>query len=342
MEGGGLSYFILLDITIAFILDLIIGDPHWFPHPIRFIGWLIKSSENAIRFCINKISKNNQKIKISLEIIGGLILVTFVLVVVFLMIYSILNFAMRSNFIFFRVINIYFIYTTFAAKCLAHESKLIYNGLKKNDIIDARHKVGMIVGRETKDLNESEITRAVVETVAENSVDGEISPIFYAVIGGVFGVAAPFAMVFKAINTMDSMVGYMNEKYIYFGRVAAKLDDVVNYIPARLSGVIIPISAWVTGLNFKKSFKIMVRDRRNHKSPNCAYSEAAYAGALGIQLGGDNVYFGRIVKKPKLGEPEKEIDKDDICKAIKIMYFSSVLTLIFMAGIFFILKYTLM
>jgi adenosylcobinamide-phosphate synthase len=169
--------------------------------------------------------------------------------------------------------------------------------------------------------------------IEENTVDGIMSPIIYAVLGSVLGIGAPLVYAFKAVSTLDSMVGYMNEKYIDIGRFSAKTDDAANFLPARLSGLLIPLSAFLCGKSMKRSFLIMLRDRKNHKSPNCAYPEAAVAGALGIKLGGNNVYFGKVVEKPTIGDMEKELEAGDIPETIKMMYVSSLLTLILCAGI---------
>lgn len=191
----------------------------------------------------------------------------------------------------------------------------------KDDIEGARKQLSYIVGRDTKDLDKEAILRAVVETIAENMSDGIVAPIFYA---GLLG--APFAMVYKAVNTMDSMFGYKNEKYKDFGFFPAKLDDVFNYIPARLSGILIVIAALILKLNYKNSFKIYIRDRNNHSSPNSAHPEAAVAGALGLRLGGTNYYFGKLVEKPTIGDEVKKIEVLDVYKTNNILYLVSFLS----------------
>jgi adenosylcobinamide-phosphate synthase len=223
--------------------------------------------------------------------------------------------------VLYHIINIYFIYTCVAARCLHNEGIKIYKALFES-IEDGRHKLSFIVGRETKDLTEPEIIRADVETVAENTSDGVIAPLFYIML---FGAPAGFA--YKFVNTMDSMLGYMNEKYINLGFSPAKLDDLINFIPARLTGLLMCISSFPK-FDSRNGFKIMIRDRKNHKSPNCAYPEGAAAGLLGVQLGGDNVYFGQVVKKPKIGDKLRELNREDIKKTIEIMYRSEILLLI--------------
>lgn len=323
---------LLLDVAIAYILDLIAGDPYWLPHPVRFIGWLIKRTEGILRKALNdKVAKglvNRTEEQAAMERRAGIVLMLVVVCTTFLLVFLILKLAAFIHPVAFHIINIYFIYSSLAAKCLGDEAKKVYRVLNDGDIVESRKRLAMLVGRETGNLSEKEIIRGVVETTAENTVDGVISPIFYAIIGSFFGIGAPLVYAFKAVSTLDSMVGYMNEKYINLGRASAKTDDAANYIPARLSGILIPAGALLSGMNYKKSFLIMLRDRRNHKSPNCAYSEAAAAGALGIRIGGTNIYFGKAVEKPTIGDPDHEIQCGDIIKTIKLMYASSTLTLI--------------
>ena len=319
-----MSTYLFIDIIIAYVLDLIFGDPYWLPHPVRFIGLLIKKTEGFLRNIIKPYSNNKAKS----ELIAGVILALIVILTSFTVVWGILKIAGLVHPLLFHIVDIYFIYSALASKCLAAEAHKVYDVLKRNDIVEARKRLSMLVGRQTENLNEKEIIRGVVETTAENTVDGIISPLIYAALGTFYGLGAPLAYAFKAASTLDSMVGYMNEKYLYFGRASAKIDDAANYIPARLSGVIIPLGALLCGKNMLGSFQIMWRDRRNHKSPNCAYPEAAVAGALGIRIGGNNVYFGKVVEKPTIGDPDKELEAEDIANTIKLMYTSSFITLI--------------
>ncbi|EJP6473952.1 cobalamin biosynthesis protein [Clostridium botulinum] len=302
-----------IDIIIAVFIDWIIGDPYWFPHPIIYIGKLISFLEKKFRAKV----KNEESLKVYGEII-----VMIVCLASFLIPFMILQ-AFKFNFYLYHGLNILIIWTTLAAKCLHEEAIKIYYALYKENIEDARLKLSYIVGRETKDLIENEIIRADIETVAENASDGIIAPLFYAIIGG-----GPLAMMYKGINTMDSMLGYLNDKYKYIGFFPAKVDDVFNFIPARLTGILMCISSPIVGGNPFKSFKIMIRDRKNHKSPNCAYPEGATAAALNIQLGGNNVYFGQVVEKPTIGDKIKELAPIHIKGSIKLMYSSQVLMLI--------------
>jgi len=209
----------------------------------------------------------------------------------------------------------------------------VYHALEKNDIEGARYAVSMIVGRDTKVLDKEGITRAAVETVAENASDGEIAPLFYLAIGG-----PVLGFLYKGVNTMDSMVGYKNEKYLYFGRCGAKLDDVLNFIPSRLGAMLMIIIAPLLQLDGKGAKKIFKRDRKNHKSPNCAFSEGAVAGALGVQLGGTNVYFGKEVYKPTIGDKVNEIEDKNIVDTNRIMYMSSFVSLLVFTGIYILIN----
>lgn len=307
-----------LDILIAVIIDWIVGDPYGFPHPIIYIGRLIRKLEKFGR----KLCKTNESIKA----FGGLI-VLIVAFVTFSIPFGIL-WVTKGIPILHHCINIFILWTTFACKCLNVEAMKVYYALEKRDIEDARVKLSYIVGRETSELNEQEIIRADVETVAENASDGVIAPLFFAMIGG-----APLAMMYKGINTMDSTLGYLTEKYKYIGFFPAKIDDLFNLIPARLTGLLMAICAPIVNGNIIQSIKIMIRDRKNHKSPNCAYPEAAAAGAMKVQLGGTNTYFGEVIYKPTMGDRIVELSEKHIKDSIKLMYGSEVVLLAVYLGI---------
>jgi len=311
----------LISIYLGYILDLIIGDPYSFPHPVKYIGKLIKTLESFIR----RVFKTEGLLKF-----GGFILCIATVAIAYIVTYLFVN-IFKFNYILYILVNGFVIYTTLATKCLKDEAIKVYNVLKTGDLEKSRIQLSYIVGRYTTELNEKEIIRATVETVAENAVDGIISPMFYAFVGG-----APLAMAYKAINTLDSTVGYKNDKYLNLGFASAKLDDIVNYVPARLSVLFMPIASMILGYNAKNSFKIGIRDRKNHKSPNCALSEGAVAGALGIQLGGTNVYFGKEVYKPTIGDKMTNINVENIMDTNRIMYMSSLVSLLI-----FTLVYTL-
>ncbi|MGN1032454.1 MAG: adenosylcobinamide-phosphate synthase CbiB [Intestinibacter sp.] len=313
----------ILSLYIGYITDLIVGDPYSFPHPVKYIGKLIKVVENFIR----KIAKTDKGLKI-----GGFFLWFITVGTTFAVTYLIMKLA-RFNTVVYVIINSIVIYTTLATKCLKDEAKKIYEVLKTGDLQKSRTQLSYIVGRDTANLDEKEIIRATVETVAENTVDGLIAPLFYAFIGG-----APLAMAYKAINTLDSTVGYKNEKYLHIGFASAKIDDIANYIPSRISVILFTIGNFFLGNDYKNCFKIAIRDRKNHKSPNCAFSEGAVAGALGIQLGGTNVYFGETVYKPTIGDKTREIEVEDIARTNKILYATS-LTSMLVFTLFYILIY---
>lgn len=303
----------LLSIYTGYALDLIIGDPYSFPHPVRYIGKLISIVEKQIR----KITSSDKGLKIAGFFLWFIVVgVTFGITTLVLQLF-------KFNKVAYFIVNTILIYTTLATKCLKDESVKIYKVLKTGDLEKSRIQLSYIVGRDTTNLNEKEIVRATVETVAENTVDGIIAPLFYGFIGG-----APLAMAYKAVNTLDSTVGYKNDKYYYLGFASAKIDDIANYIPARLGVVLLSLGSLFAGFNFRNALKIGIRDRKNHKSPNCAFSEGAVAGALGIQLGGTNVYFGKEVYKPTIGDKTREIEIEDIVRTNKIMYSSSIISII--------------
>ena len=262
---------ILILLFGAVVLDLLIGDPSWIPHPVVLIGKLISKAETLLRKAFP------QKLRFDGKILAVTIPL-FTLAVTFLLLWV----CYQINPLFGLAVEIFLGSLTLAAKSLKKESMKVYEQLEKGDLPKARYAVSMIVGRDTQNLDETGVTKAAVETVAENTSDGIIAPMFYLAIGG-----TPLAMCYKAINTLDSMVGYKNEKYIDFGRASAKLDDAANFIPARIAGVLMVISAYLTGMDGKNAWKIFRRDGRNHASPNSAQTEAACAGALQVQLAGN-------------------------------------------------------
>ena len=219
-------------------------------------------------------------------------------------------------------------YQIFAARCLVGESKKVYQKLKEDDLPGARKAVSMIVGRDTENLTAEGVTKAAVETVAENTSDGVTAPLLFLLIGG-----APLGFLYKAVNTMDSMLGYKNEKYLYFGRIPAKMDDVFNYIPARLTAWFMIVAAFLTGMDGKNAWKIYLRDKRKHASPNSAQSEAVCAGALDVQLAGDAVYFGKVYKKDYIGNAIRKIEPEDILRAGKLMYMTTILMMVVFGGL---------
>lgn len=304
----------ILCVFLAVILDFILGDPNWLPHPIIYIGKLIGFLEKWLR---DKLP-NNKKLKWA-----SLIMVFIVCITTYTIPYLLLRLTVINTTIFV-IVNTLIIWATLAAKSLHLAGIEVYNALAKDDIEDGRIKLSYIVGRDTTALSREEIIRGDVETIAENTSDGIIAPIIYAIIGG-----APLAMMYKGINTMDSMVGYLNEKYKNIGFFPANIDDIFNFIPARLTGILMCLTAWIVNGNIIKALKIMIRDRKNHKSPNCAYPEGATAGALNIQLGGTNTYFGEVIEKPTIGDAIEPLNYNHIKESIVLMYSSEILLVVF-------------
>ena len=293
----------MIDIIIAVLLDFLIGDPYSFPHPVKLMGNMISLEDKLIR----KTFKTRRGLKI-----GGFIIVILNLFIYFSIPFMLLKWLKQYN-VAYHIVNTYLIYTCIAARCLHVEAMKVYDALS-NGIEDAREKLSYIVGRDTKKLNESEIVSADIETVAENTSDGVIAPLFYILLLG-----APGGMMYKMVNTMDSMLGYKNEKYIDLGFFPAIVDDIFNYIPARITGFLMCISS-LFKYDLQNGFKIMIRDRKSHKSPNSAYPEGAVAGLLNIQLGGSSYYFGKLVEKPTIGDENRHIEREDIKRTIDIMY----------------------
>ena len=311
----------LAAIIAGFILDLIFGDPHWLPHPICLIGNLIGFIEGNLR---PKLTPNKNAL-----LLGGALMVIIVLVISFAVPMAILLAAgMVSPWLAFALETL-MCYQIFATKCLRDESMKVYDALHNNDLADARVKLSWIVGRDTQNLDEEEITKGAVETVAENTADGIIAPMFYMFLGGV-----PLAFLYKGINTMDSMVGYKNDKFLYFGRCAAKLDDLANLIPARITGLVMIAAAFLLGLNGPGAWKVFWRDRYNHLSPNSAMTESVTAGALNIQLGGDHFYFGKLVHKDTIGDNIRPVCPEDIKKTNNLLYMTAVLCLLLFSAIY--------
>lgn len=301
-------------IFAAFILDCLIGDPQWLPHPVRLIGFYIACFEKTIR----RIVKTNAALRAA-----GMMLTLTTVAGAYGLTWVVLRWAAEIHIWVYYAVYTLLAYTCLAARCLAHEGKRIYTALLGGDITQARKLLSYIVGRDTGELDESGITRGAVETVAENTSDGVVAPLLYLFIGGV-----PLAMAYKAVNTLDSMVGYKNERFLYFGWASAKLDDLANYVPARLTGILMVAAAWLLRLDAKQSLKILRRDSRNHSSPNSGFPEAAAAGALGVQLGGMNNYFGKPVVKPTIGNSSRPLDKQDIVNMNRLMYTAVIITIV--------------
>lgn len=303
-------------LVIAFILDCIFGDPQNLPHPICLIGNIIKSGESFYR----KHIKN--------EFVGGMLLTITVVALSFFTPFLIIFMAGKINGYLALVINIIFSYQILAAKSLKTESMKVYYPLKSGNLPEARKFLSWIVGRDTGALDETGVIKATVETIAENTTDGVVAPMIFIALGG-----APMGFMYKAINTLDSMIAYKNDKYINFGKFAAHLDDVANFIPARVTAIFMIIAAFFLGFDSKNAFEIYLRDRKNHKSPNSAQTESVCAGALNIQLAGDAYYFGKLTKKPTIGDKNREIESKDIVRANKLMYGTATIILFSIAVI---------
>lgn len=310
----------LVALVMGYILDLIFGDPYWMPHPVRFIGNLISILEKVIRRFMPKTKRG--------EYIGGIILTVMVVSISMVIPLVIILMAKSINTYLALTVETFMCYQILATKSLKVESMKVYDELAKNDLPSARKAVSMIVGRDTKDLTFSGVAKAAVETVAENTSDGIIAPMIFIAIGG-----ASMGFFYKAINTMDSMVGYKNEKYMNFGRFAAKLDDVVNYLPARISAYQMILSSFFLRYDYKNAFKIYKRDRYNHASPNSAQTESVCAGALDVQLAGNAYYFGKLYEKPTIGDDIREINYDDIKKANRLLYCTSIISIVIISVI---------
>ncbi|MFI3211910.1 MAG: adenosylcobinamide-phosphate synthase CbiB [Eubacteriales bacterium] len=305
----------IVAIGIGFCLDLVFGDPYFMPHPIRYIGNLISFLDKKLR----PACKNNKK----KERIAGILLVIFVTGITVLVTGSCIYLAYKIHPIAGFILETFWCYQLLAGKCLQTESKKVMDALEDGTLEEARYAVSMIVGRDTKELDKIGVTKATVETVAENTADGVVAPLLFMMLGGAVG-----GFFYKAVNTMDSMVGYKNEKYQYFGTAAAKLDDVCNYLPARICAIFMIFTAYICKLDGKNAYRIWKRDRRNHKSPNSAQMESVCAGALGIQLAGDASYFGTLHKKPYIGDATREIEPTDIKRSWILLYGAGVMTTI--------------
>ena len=305
---------IILLMLGGFILDGIFGDPAWLVHPVVIMGKAITALEKFLR---KRLPNTPEGERLGGRILAmalpvGTLLITGGVCWLFYRISPILGFA----------IELLWCAQALAAKGLAQESTNVYRELVKGDLPASRRAVSRIVGRDTAELTSEGVTKAAVETVAENASDGVIAPLFYMMLGG-----APLALVYKAINTMDSMVGYKNEKYLNFGRAAAKLDDAANYLPSRIAALLWIASAALTGNDAKGAWRIWRRDRRKHASPNSAQTESACAGALNVQLAGPATYFGKYCDKPTIGDAVRAIEPKDILRANTMMYVASVLGL---------------
>lgn len=308
----------LFSFSIGFLLDLLFGDPVWLPHPVCAIGKLIAKAEIIIRRVLLKSKKG--------EIIGGILLAVFIPGISFGAGFGVLYVCGLIHPTLRFMVETYLCYQIFACKSLKTESMKVFTQIGTGDLPAARKAVSMIVGRDTGNLTEEGVIKAAVETVAENTSDGVVAPLLFMAVGG-----APLALLYKAVNTLDSMVGYKNEKYINFGKASAKLDDIANFIPARVSALLMILSAFLLSCDGKNAYRIFKRDRFNHASPNSAQTESACAGALNVQLAGDAYYFGKLYRKKTIGDALRPVEVQDIVRANRLLYGTSVLAVLLCA-----------
>ena len=310
----------IIALIVGFALDLLFGDPHWLPHPIRWIGHLVSATERLLRRIFGKTPRSERIAGVFLVIVvAGIALASSVLL---------LKLCAQVSIWLACAVESIICYQMLATKQLKIESMRVYDALKRGTLDEARRAVAMIVGRDTAELDEREVAKAAVETVAENTSDGVVAPLLFMAVFG-----APGAVFYKSVNTMDSMVGYKNEAYRYFGTAAARLGDVLSWIPARIAGVLMCLAAAVLRFDARGAWCIFKRDRKAHLSPNSAHTEAACAGALGIQLGGSHRYFGTLVEKPTIGDETRPLELEDIVRANRLLYMTALLGLIACMGL---------
>lgn len=320
---------IVFALGIGFVLDALFGDPHWLPHPVVLIGKWISFLEKQLRRLFPKTPGGERA--------GGTVLVLLVLLASAAVPWGILWLAGLVHPYLRFAVECFMCYQILAARSLKTESMRVYRKLQEGNLEESRKAVSWIVGRDTENLTMEGVSRAAVETVAENTSDGVIAPMLYLALGG-----PVLGFFYKAVNTMDSMIAYKNDRYLYFGRTAAHLDDVFNYIPARLSGLFMILASAILGFDGKNAWRIFKRDRYNHASPNSAQTEAVCAGALDVQLAGDAWYFGVLHKKKTIGDPIRPVESEDIRRANRLMYGTAVIGLILFSGLSFLLYWVIL
>ncbi len=306
-------------VVAGFLLDALLGDPRRIPHPIVAMGNAIAWLEPRLRAAFPDTPSGARRAGMVLVAVlcAGSFGATWCLIAVAGLVHPLLGFAVET----------WLCYQALAACELRRQSMRVVRELTRGGLPAARRAVGMIVGRDTEALDERGVLKAAVETVAENTADGVVGPLVYLIVGG-----APLGMLYKAVNTMDSMVGYKNERYLDFGRAAARVDDVLGFVPARLAALCMIAAAPVAGLSAKGAWRIWRRDRFNHASPNSAQTESAMAGALGVELAGSAVYFGKLVEKPTMGDATRSIEREDVRRANRLMVLASALSLVVLGG----------
>lgn len=318
--------WILCSVFLGFLLDLCFGDPRWLPHPVVWMGKGISRMEKFLRRHFPKTPKGERT--------AGILLAICIPLASFLISLGVLLLAYRISFWLWFVLHTFWAYQIPASRCLATESRKVYRKLAASDLSGARTQLSWLVGRDTQSLSEEEVTKACVETVAENTSDGVTAPLFYLLIGGV-----PLGFLYKAVNTLDSMVGYRNETYRYFGTASAKLDDALNWLPSRICAVLMIFAAWLLRLDTQNAWRIFRRDRSKHLSPNSAQTESVAAGALGIRLGGTHLYFGKPVEKPTIGDARRPARPEDILTANRLMIGTSILSALGFGAVRFLIVF---
>lgn len=304
-----------LPLLTGFILDMAIGDPRKLPHPIRLIGWSIVFIEKLLRRGIRNSSKNLLR--------RGAVLAVSTTLLTAAATSALLWLAWSTHFAIGLIVETVLCWLILAARSLKTETSPVQQSLERGDLISARERLSWLVGRDTANLNSEDIAKAAVETIAENTNDGITAPLFYMALGG-----PVLGMVYKTINTLDSMVGYRNERYLYFGRSSARLDDWAGFLPARVSALLMILAAALLRLSARRAWQIFRRDRHNHLSPNSAQTESVCAGALGIRLGGNHYYGGQLVEKPTIGNETRTIEPEDIGRTQQLMIVTSILSLL--------------
>ena len=312
---------------LGFLMDLVLGDPHRMIHPVQIIGWFIDKTKKILQHMIygcsfEQVKEQNMERKVSAELIAGYVLTLVIVLGTYFVMTGILYLAGKIHPGLAFALETWFIYRILATKSLKTESMKVYWKLKEGDLSGARKEISYLVGRDTMNLNESEVAKADVETIAENTADGIIAPMFFIALGG-----APLGFAYKAVNTLDSMVAYKNDELIHIGHASAKLDDVCNFIPARLAAFMMILASFILRFDGKGALRIFKRDRFNHLSPNSAQTEAVAAGALNIQLGGTHDYFGKPVEKPTIGDDIRPVEYEDIRRTNQLLYVSAFLSL---------------
>ena len=324
-------YSLPITIFFAYLLDLILGDPRWLPHPVRWIGRYISFLEDKIRRFMKiplfpPFSKGEMRcsplsqrgVGGILEKIGGIFLFIIIVGTVFGLAWFLLYLACQLSAISYQLLSVFIAYVSLSIKSLKDEALSVASSVENISIVEARKRLKNIVGRDTGNLSKGEIYRAVTETVAENTSDGIIAPLFYLALGG-----PALALAYKAVNTLDSMVGYKNEKYKNLGWFSARMDDIVNFIPARITAILMVFSSFILRFNWRDSLKIIWRDAKKHPSPNAGFPEAAVAGALGLQLGGTNYYFGAPHHRPLIGDEKIGFTSESVSNTVKIMHLTA-------------------